>query len=222
MYIGAGSVIWGNCRIGSHVRVMPNSMITADVPPGSVVSGYDCVKEGSGSNKRVSLIQYRIDRQKMMAAEGAGLYTDRSALDFAFFEHSNTGWNERAGRVLEHLIEGCESLMDLGCGEFQYAKNHLPPGCRYIPVDYKKRSEDTIICDFNKGEFPEERADTCLMILVLEYVKCLPEFLAKVAETAQRQILIFCQPIDMAEAEGIIYTGLKFSSFFTESFLIGI
>lgn len=46
-------------------------------------------------------------------------------------------------------------VIDLGAAN-ERLKELLPPHIKYIPVDYVKYTENTIICDINKYEFPSE------------------------------------------------------------------
>lgn len=46
-----------------------------------------------------------------------------------------------------------ETLIDLGAAN-ERVKEFLPRNINYIPVDYVKYSENTVLCDINKYEFP--------------------------------------------------------------------
>lgn len=77
--------------------------------------------------------------------------------------------------------DGIESMLDLGAGMMR-AKDYIPNGVAYIPVDYKKRAPETVICDFNKYEFPSHTADLVYAIGVIGYVKDWKWFLGKMAD----------------------------------------
>jgi len=47
----------------------------------------------------------------------------------------------------------CNTLIDLGAAN-ERVRPFLPENVRYIPVDYIRYSDETILCDFNKHEFP--------------------------------------------------------------------
>ena len=47
----------------------------------------------------------------------------------------------------------------------------MKEGIVYYGCDYKKREEDTIVCDLSIGEFPEIKEFTCFMAGVLEYLQ---------------------------------------------------
>ncbi len=59
--------------------------------------------------------------------------------------------------------------MDLGCGN-EILKRYVR-GIRYIGVDYKKRSEDTIVCDLEKDSLPDIAVDMYCLIGVIYYLK---------------------------------------------------
>ncbi len=50
--------------------------------------------------------------------------------------------------------EKTETVMDLGAANGRLGIA-LPPDIKFIPVDYIRYSEDTIVCDFNKNEYPD-------------------------------------------------------------------
>ena len=121
--------------------------------------------------------------------------------------------------AMSKLIPNCKSLLDLGCRNPNFVKSLCPAGVKYFPVDYKNFSDEVIICNFNDGEFPDIKADTCLCALTAEYVEQLPKFLSDICNAAQKQILIWCRPVDK---ENSIAWRRKnpFVTDFTEEFLI--
>ncbi|MBQ6005433.1 MAG: hypothetical protein IJL14_04205 [Selenomonadaceae bacterium] len=117
------------------------------------------------------------------------------------------------------LISDCKSLIDLGCRNPQFVKSLCPEGVKYFPVDYKNFSDEVIICNFNKGEFPDIKADTCFCALTAEFVERLPKFLADVCNAAQKQILMLCRPIDKETRSHWRWKNPVLTDF-TEKFLI--
>lgn len=64
---------------------------------------------------------------------------------------------------LSSLIDPqAKSVMDLGCGEMKL-REYLAPEIKYIPVDYVKRSEETLVCDFNKHQFSHKNGRHCVL-----------------------------------------------------------
>ena len=71
-----------------------------------------------------------------------------------------------------------------------YYKELLPNGCKYIPIDYVKRSDDSIVCDFNSIDFPDIKADVALVSGVLHYIEDPVRFLNWVCDVANRKIIV--------------------------------
>ncbi len=88
-------------------------------------------------------------------------------------------WGYRAG-VAAQMISAYSRVLDIGCGAMDLERA-LPEGCAYQPCDLVRRDERTIVCDLNRGEFPEaSQADVVSMLGVLEYVLEPLEVLLKV------------------------------------------
>ena len=128
-------------------------------------------------------------------------------------------WNPRRKFAITKLIPDCASLMDLGCRKEKFVKSVCPEGVKYYPVDYKKYDDEVIICDFNEGEFPDIKADTCFCALTAEYVELLPQFLNNMCNAAQKQILMWCRPFDKETYPEYRWEN-PFLTDFTEEFLI--
>ena len=127
--------------------------------------------------------------------------------------------DSRLQYAMNKLIPDCTSLMDLGCRNSKFVKSICPANVKYFPVDFKKHFDDVIACDFNAGDFPNIKADTILCALTAEYVEPLPQFLANMCDAAQKQILMWCRPIDK-EIYGEYRWKNPFLTDFTEDFLI--
>ena len=127
--------------------------------------------------------------------------------------------NLRLKFALGKLIPDCKSLLDLGCRESKAAKAFCPKKVKYIPVDFKKHDDEVILCDFNDGEFPDIKADTCLCAFTAEYVENLPLFINNMCNAAQKQILMWCRPFDK-EVHHHYRWYHPFLTDFTEEFLI--
>jgi exopolysaccharide biosynthesis protein PssK len=84
-------------------------------------------------------------------------------------DNLNDAWRHRSERAATHVRDNA-TLLDLGCGKMMI-ETLLPANCRYVPVDVVRRDERTVVCDFNKGEFPPAgAADHISLLGVLEYV----------------------------------------------------
>lgn len=66
-------------------------------------------------------------------------------------------------------------------------KTFMPEGVRYIPMDYISYSEETVLCNLTKYEFPELKLDpasTCVfLIAAIQYAPDWRWLLRKIAET---------------------------------------
>lgn len=100
-------------------------------------------------------------------------------------------WEERS-EVMSHYIKPeCKSLLDLGCGEMHIRK-FLNSGIKYYGCDYKKRDEETIICDLSKGEFPVVCVDVIFIAGVLEYLTNWHDVLKKCSTHCTQLIMSYC------------------------------
>ena len=70
-------------------------------------------------------------------------------------------------------IQNLESMLDVGCGNQQArcVAESINPYIIYYGVDYYRHNPDTILCDFNKGEFPNIKVDVCLISGVMEFLE---------------------------------------------------
>ncbi len=92
--------------------------------------------------------------------------------------------------MYEFVSDEATTIMDLGCG-MQALRNMLSRHQVYIPVDCIARSDDTIVCDFNKGEFPQQNGDVCLISGCLEYIHNWKCFLNAVARSCTQICLSY-------------------------------
>ncbi|MBJ6799249.1 class I SAM-dependent methyltransferase [Geomonas propionica] len=105
-------------------------------------------------------------------------------------EHFDEQWKRRI-KGLAYLLDQEKSVLDLGCGRM-WLREFLPDGTRYFCCDYVARSPETIVCDFNRNEFPDLRVDVCFVSGCLEYVEDVDWFLGRIAQASDRLILSYC------------------------------
>lgn len=115
--------------------------------------------------------------------------TPKEWKDIEYFEES---WKERISQMARY-IPPRSTVMDLGCGR-QWLREYLDQ-CRYVPVDYRSRSPDTLVCDFNRKEFPDVDVDVCFVSGCLEYVEDPAWFIEQIGNHAKRCVLSYC-PVD--------------------------
>lgn len=99
-------------------------------------------------------------------------------------------WEERSFAMSHHIKPECKSLLDLGCGEMHIRK-FLNDGIKYYGCDYKKRDEETIICDLAKGEFPSIYVDVIFIAGVLEYLTNWRDVLKKCSQHCTQLIMSY-------------------------------
>ncbi len=105
------------------------------------------------------------------------------------FEQKNTWLNnyiykESFFERLEYLFsfidfDKVNSIMDLGCGN-QWAKKLLPDRIKYFPIDLYKTNKNTIVLDFNKGEFLNQNVDLALCSGIIEYIYNVENFIQNI------------------------------------------
>src|SRR5258707_11959435 len=80
-------------------------------------------------------------------------------------------WDARAQLAARWIAPGSKVLA-LGCGRMAL-RTFLSAQCAYRGCDLVARDSDTIVCDFNAGEFPQADAagaDVITILGVLEYI----------------------------------------------------
>ncbi len=105
-------------------------------------------------------------------------------------EYFNKQWTERIEKM-SVFISPSESVMDLGCGKM-WLRSFLDSSNTYYPVDYTLRSDDTIVVDFNKNQFPDLKVDVVFASGVLEYIDNPKEFVRKISECSKKCIISYC------------------------------
>ncbi len=83
-----------------------------------------------------------------------------------------------------------KSIIDFGAGA-EYLRKLISKDVLYYPVDYVKRSENTIVCDLNKNQFPEITADVAFMAGFLEYMNDVKDVIKKTARCVHKIILSY-------------------------------
>jgi hypothetical protein len=128
----------------------------------------------------------RIDREQALLRK-----TDKARWsDPAAFEPA---WDARA-ELASHFIPAGAHVLDLGCG-IMSLQRYLPYGCGYQGCDLVARDPQTIVCDFNMGEFPScaaADADIISVLGVLEYVSDADAFFTHLKSANCDVVLSYC------------------------------
>jgi hypothetical protein len=106
-------------------------------------------------------------------------------------------WEPRA-KAAARFIQPGKKVMDLGCGNMAIER-YLPVDCGYIPVDLVSRDSRTVVCNFNRGEFPE-KGDAQLIICLglLEYMVDIESFIERLS-TYELPVILSYAPTDLTE-----------------------
>lgn len=104
-------------------------------------------------------------------------------------------WDYRVEKVAQCIDETAESVMDLGAGAMSL-KKFIGDHVTYYPVDYCKREEHTIVCDFENHEFPEQKVDCVVASGILEYITDLEWFVERMCACTQSVVISYI-PIEV-------------------------
>jgi hypothetical protein len=107
------------------------------------------------------------------------------------FEYFDESWKERIYQMSKYIPATAKKIMDLGCGKM-WLRNMLETRIDYMGVDYVKRDDRTIVCDFNKKEFPNKFADVIFVSGCLEYVNEPGWFIENISGHCATCILSYC------------------------------
>lgn len=155
-------------------------------------------KEYSDANIVVSSIIYYDEIVKYLLAMGI---KEENILSYQLFfperihwsdlEYS-TIWGTHMGRVKEiadWIPTEVKSVADYGAGKLSL-KEFLNPAVLYYPIDYIKRSEETIVCDFDKDNFPDIKTDVSVCTATLVFIERVEELLEHICSHTFRTIIL--------------------------------
>ncbi|HUZ63466.1 MAG TPA: class I SAM-dependent methyltransferase [Acetobacteraceae bacterium] len=120
------------------------------------------------------------------------ILTSLAQADWKNIEYFDESWRLRVEQMARFIPAGA-SVMDLGCGERWLRQ--IVGSERYTGVDYRSRSLDTIVCDFDQDEFPDIFRHVAFVSGCLEYIRDYPRFIAEVCRRTSLCILSYC-PIE--------------------------
>lgn len=163
-----------------------------------IISPERLVKEYSDANIVVSSIIYYDEIVKNLLAMGI---EEENILSYQLFfpEHirwsdleNSTVWGTHMGRVkkiADWIPTDVESVADYGAGKLSL-KKFLKPAVLYYPIDYIKRSEETIVCDFDKDNFPDIKTDISVCTATLVFIERVEDLLEHICSHTFRTIIL--------------------------------
>jgi hypothetical protein len=105
------------------------------------------------------------------------------------------GWSFTAN-VAAAMVPRTKWLCDIGCGPFQFLRT-VRPDVVYLPADIHAWTNDTEVCDLNKGELPRGALALCDVVFLLGVVEYVydPRALFRALRHVERMVVTY-NPID--------------------------
>lgn len=142
----------------------------------------------SGLRRSLSSVAYILGRACPPLQE-SGLWKAAAQVRWKDIEYFDDTWKQRV-RQMAAYIPANATVMDLGCG--RGALREIIAPANYTGVDYRERGENTVVCDFNKREFPDLRRDVAFVSGCLEYIEDVPWFVAQICDRTNMCVLSYC------------------------------
>ncbi len=105
-------------------------------------------------------------------------------------EYFNEDWKQRI-EMMSRYIDKNDSVVDMGCG-LMWLEKYIPNTVEYHAVDYKYRDKNTVICDFNKLEYPNISADIYFLSGLLEYIRHPNSLIENICTYSEKCIISYC------------------------------
>ncbi len=99
-------------------------------------------------------------------------------------------WDYRVKTVAELIPEEVSSVMDLGAGAMSI-RQYLGEDVKYFPVDYCKRSEETVVCDMENHEFPDIKTDCIVASGIIEYMSDVKWFVDSICGACDTAVISY-------------------------------
>jgi len=100
-------------------------------------------------------------------------------------------WKKRISKMASNIdIPG--AVVDIGCGRM-WLESQLKENNGYVPVDFVRRDERTIVLDINKDTLPDFNAPVAFLSGILEYVSDVNKFSQQlIRQRFEKIILSYC------------------------------
>jgi len=97
-------------------------------------------------------------------------------------------WKKRIEIMATYLNSG-EQVLDFGCG-MMWLENFLKNENKYVPIDFIKRDDRTIVFDLNRDDFPEIYGGIAFLSGVLEYINDIDKFILELKNRNYVKIIL--------------------------------
>lgn len=202
--IGMGISKWLDLQQIEYVFADRNAIEKQKLVNKSVVTPESLKTDYMDANIIVSTNIY-FDEIKTKLLENG--FCESQIIPYTLFIPQNIVWSDLENNIDWNLMKpsvemfskwidvNINSLVDYGAGQM-YLKTFLSKDVKYYPVDYMKRFDDTIVCDLNKGNFPDLQADVAVLNGVLEFLITAEDLIKHVCEKTANIIIISYMTVD--------------------------
>lgn len=99
------------------------------------------------------------------------------------------GDRNRVEKISQLIPADSDSVADYGEGKINL-KNFLPPKTEYFPIDYVKRSDITILCDFDRDTLPDIYSDVSVCTATLIFLKKAEELISHICRHTRNTVIL--------------------------------
>lgn len=156
------------------------------------------LKEYADANIAVTSIMYYNEIVEWLLSRGVSAanivpYWAFMAQDVTWRDlEDSTLWGLHEGRVAliaGLLPDGIGSVADYGEGRSALRK-YLKDTVNYYPFDYKKRTAETVLCDFDKDELPAIHTEASVCTATLVFLEKAEQLIAHLCEMTEHTIIV--------------------------------
>jgi hypothetical protein len=130
--------------------------------------------------KMIKKIFYKNKSDTKVISSGTQLWTQDEEFD--------STWELR-NKVIASYIDHPGIVADFGCGKMTLER-HLKPQNIYLPIDFHRRDDRTLVFDVNRDPFPPLSADIAVCSGFLEYVEDVGQFVRGLETCAFKLVII--------------------------------
>lgn len=156
------------------------------------------------ANVVIASIIYEDEIQKELILQGVD---EKNIISYKAFMPEEIEWsdldNNADWELMRHRVQmfsewigsDVKSIADYGAGKM-HLEEYLPKEVKYFPIDYIRRSDKTILCDLNTGNFPELNVDVTVCSAVLEFIHTAKELLQHICTHTNKLVIVSYVTLD--------------------------